>query len=400
MPADTPGREMSPSPSADIVSATETGEVGVLSDARSFVVSSHRGQYVVRRESLAAAMPEGLRPEDRLIVDETVWATHAAVSTLALGEQTCRVAASESLKSIDGVTPILSWLLDSGFKRNGMLYAVGGGTVQDAVCFIASILHRGARWTFVPTTLLAQGDSCIGSKSSINHAGYKNQIGTFYPPSEVIIDAGFLETLSPGEVRSGLGEMVHYAGLDDEQTFMAYEAALAPGWQLLGVDELAELAMRTLAVKRRFVEEDEFDEGPRKVLNFGHTFGHGLEYASRGTISHGVAVAYGVDLAVSYAHAHASLDGAVMRRFADVVRRLVDGRELGTITADDLLEGMSRDKKGLAGGVELVLLEGIGQPVCVPVPLDAEFQRFLERHLAEWGAGHRRQGSSSVGRNA
>ncbi len=321
---------------------------------QSFAVQSHRGPYVVRSGSLADVLPSGLPPEDRLIIDRTVQELHPAVCTLANVEQTCAVTADESLKSLDGVTPILAWLLESGFDRGGTIYAVGGGTVQDAVGFAASILYRGARWIFVPTTLLAQGDSCIGSKSSINYRGYKNQLGTFYPPAEIVIDDAFLGTLSPAEVRSGVGEMLHYAVLSDETDFAAFESVVSAGLEQLRTPDMAALAMRALAVKRDFIEADEFDTDLRKNLNLGHTFGHGLEFASVGRIPHGLAVAYGIDLANTYAEMRGVLTSAMRARIGDVIRGLVDGRELGLVTAARIFEGISKDKKRASDGVELV----------------------------------------------
>ena len=196
---------------------------------------------------------------------------------------------------------------DSGFNRSGTLYVVGGGTVQDAASFAASVLHRGVRWVFIPTTLLAQGDSCIGSKSSINYRGYKNQLGTFFPPTAVVIDDAFLETLTSVEVRSGVGEMLHYAVLGGDAVFRAYEVTLANGWERLSTQDMSALAMRAMAVKRDFIESDEFDTDLRKNLNFGHTFAHGLESASGGQIPHGIAVAYGIGLANSFAEQRGTL---------------------------------------------------------------------------------------------
>lgn len=351
---------------------------------QSFAVQSHRGPYVVRRAPLAGVLPSGLLPADRLIVDRAVQELYPTVSALAATEQTYAVTADESLKSLDGVTPVLAWLLESGFNRGGTLYVVGGGTAQDAASFVASILHRGARWVFVPTTLLAQGDSCIGSKSSINYGGYKNQLGTFYPPAEVVIDDAFLETLPSAEVRSGVGEMLHYAVLGDESVFAAYEAALAGGWEQLRTPEMTALAMRALAVKRGFIETDEFDTDWRKNLNFGHTFGHALEFASGGRIPHGIAVAYGIDLANTYAEQRGILRPAMRARVGGVIHGLVDGRELGLVTGTGLLEGMSRDKKRSNNGVELVLIEDFGKPVRARVPLDEHLGLFLDNYLTSW----------------
>ena len=265
--------------------------------------------------------------------------------------------------------------------------------MQDATCFIASILHRGARWVYFPTTLISQGDSCIGSKSSINHSGYKNQLGTFYPPAEVVIDDAFLKTLPPTQIRSGVGEILHYGALGDETVFAAYEAALVAGWELLSTDDLAELAMSAIAVKRRFVEADEFDRGHRTALNFGHTFGHALEFASAGQIPHGVAVAYGMDLANAYAESRGILAHAVRVRIENVIRKVVDGRELVTVVGSRLLEGMARDKKRSNCHIELVLIKDIGKPVRHKVPLDNRLRAFLDDYLAAW---HTRDSSDGL----
>lgn len=362
-----------------------TGDGG-RPELRAFVVRSHRGSYEVRRAAIADALPSGLGPSDRLIVDRSVQRLHPGVSLLAGDDQTFCVTADEQLKSLDGVLSVLTWLLESGFGRGGTLHAIGGGTVQDVACFVASILHRGCQWVFVPTTLIAQGDSCIGSKSSINHGGYKNQLGTFFPPAKVIIDEAFLTTLPPREVQSGVGEMLHYAPLGDEATFAAYEAALAGGWRQIASRELVTLAMLSLGVKQPYVELDEFDAGPRKVLNLGHTFGHALEFGGGGAIAHGVAVAYGIDMASRYAHQRGILDAAGRSRIARLVRKVVDGGEIASVTGECMLDGMRRDKKRAGEDIELVLVEGIGKPVRVTVPLDERLVAFLDNCLAGWQA--------------
>lgn len=355
-----------------------------MDEPQSFSVASHRGYYNVRRASLRAALPSGLLPADRLVVDEVVQRLHPFVMALATDRQTYTVRADEKLKSIDGVMPLLSWLLDSGFNRSGALHVIGGGTVQDAASFAASILHRGVRWVFAPTTLLAQGDSCIGSKSSINYGGYKNQLGTFYPPSEVIIDEAFLGTLSPQEVRSGVGEMLHYAVLGGPAAFDAYEEAIAAGWNALRPEEMSALAMSAIMVKRNFIETDEFDTDLRKNLNLGHTFGHGLEFASDGRIAHGVAVAYGVDMAVAYSAKHGIMSDDAGERVQRAVRSIVDGSELALVSAHRVAEGMAKDKKRSSEGVELVLIEDLGRPVRVTVPIGEHLGLFIGSYLRSW----------------
>lgn len=353
-------------------------------EPQSFSVASHRGTYAVHRTSLRTALSAGLQPDDRLIIDETVLRLHPFVRYLSRGSQTHAVRADESLKALDGIRPLLSWLIETGFNRSGTLYVIGGGTVQDAASFAASILHRGVRWVFVPTTLLAQGDSCIGSKSSINFDGFKNQLGTFYPPAEVIIDEEFLHSLAPAEVRSGIGEILHYAVLGGASVFGAYEEALATGWDKLSPGQMSTQAMNAMVVKRSFIEADEFDADVRKNLNLGHTFGHGLEFASGGRIPHGVAVAYGTDMAASFSAKLGIAQTDAVERVWQAVRRIVGGLELSSMAPDRVLEGMAKDKKRCQEGVELVLIEDLGRPVRVTVPVDEHLGLFIASYLRSW----------------
>ena len=127
------------------------------------------------------------------------------------------VDAIESNKTMSKAQEIIKFLIAANFKRTSTLVAIGGGITQDLTCFVASVLFRGVAWKFYPTTLLAQCDSCIGSKSSINVGDYKNQVGTFYPPKEIVVDVSFLDTLSNDDVLSGLGEAIKVHYLDPQK---------------------------------------------------------------------------------------------------------------------------------------------------------------------------------------
>ena len=129
--------------------------------------------------------------------------------------------------SFEKLAPVFVWLLENGLKRDGRLLVIGGGVLQDIGCFIASVLFRGVRWEFIPTTLLAQCDSCIGSKSSINIESYKNQIGTFYAPDRVLLVTQALQTLPWDEVRSGLGEVIKLHLIAGDEPFCRIMKLLA-----------------------------------------------------------------------------------------------------------------------------------------------------------------------------
>ena len=150
-------------------------------------------------------------------------------------------------------------------------------------------------WIFFPTNVLTQCDSCIGSKTSINFKHFKNQLGGFYPPSAIYIDTQFTTTLGEREIASGLGEMLHYFLVNstaDFNLFLEHAPSVRKGGAGLEV-----LMHRSLEIKKAMIEIDEFDQGPRNVFNYGHTFGHALESATNYLIPHGAAVSYGIDLA-------------------------------------------------------------------------------------------------------
>src|SRR5439155_16531607 len=176
------------------------------------------------------------------------------------------------------------------------LVAIGGGTLQDATGFLASIAHRGLPWDYVPTTLLAQADSCIGGKTSINHHGFKNVLGTFHPPQTIVLWPGFLTTLTDGDFLSGVGEVAKLHILAGASARRLWERSRP---KVLARDAAAteKLMWSSLVIKRRYLVEDEFDAGVRQYLNFGHCFGHAIEAATAFRVPHVQAVTLGMELA-------------------------------------------------------------------------------------------------------
>ena len=166
------------------------------------------------------------------------------------------------------------------------LIVIGGGILQDLVGFCASIYARGIEYTLIPTTLLAQTDSCVGGKTSINYDSKKNLLGTFYPPKKIVICTEFLKTLTPLDYISGLGEIYKFHILQNQTDKFSPDSLVEP------------MILDGLKYKIDILTRDEFDKGERKFLNFGHTFGHAFESVSNNYIPHGVAVILGSMIAV------------------------------------------------------------------------------------------------------
>ena len=208
--------------------------------------------------------------------------------------------AGEALKEIESVYPLYGKLLKMKADRDTLILALGGGSIGDAVGFVAATYLRGVDWVGLPTTLLAQVDSAVGGKTGINHGQGKNVIGSFHQPKLVLCDLNFLVTLGPRERVSGLGEMLKYAFVYDPKLFNQL---------LLNVSKHGELDSRflqkavesSLRLKIKAVSADELDRnGVREVLNFGHTFGHALEtLTSYSRFQHGEAVIWGMRFALA-----------------------------------------------------------------------------------------------------
>lgn len=231
------------------------------------------------------------------VIDKNVFELYREMFSHFLKEDAFFVLeAVEKNKSIEKALEIVSALVRLNTRKNTVLVAVGGGIVQDVTCFVASVLYRGIEWNFMPTTLLAQTDSCIGSKSSINYGQYKNLIGTFYPPKRIGIDLAYLDTISDRDYRNGLGEIAKIAIMRGQDSYREFRKILPA---LLARDgaKLEKTIENTLSFKKSIIEVDEFDRDYRNILNYGHTFGHALESVSEFGIPHGQGVAMGMLLA-------------------------------------------------------------------------------------------------------
>ena len=230
------------------------------------------------------------------IIDENVYNLFKEELKISISsERYIFIKSCEENKQLDYAQIVIRKLIDLQIRKDDVLIAIGGGITQDIVTFISSILFRGIDWVFFPTTLLAQCDSCIGSKSSINFDNFKNLLGTFNPPSNIYICNKFLLTLNESEIRSGIGEMMHYflfEGYDIAERLINNMTML-----LQNPLNLQEFIIESLRIKKGIIEKDEFDIGIRHLFNYGHTFGHALESITNYKIPHGQAITLGMDLA-------------------------------------------------------------------------------------------------------
>lgn len=290
------------------------------------------------------------------VVDRKVWHIHEEAIPRVDESRVFRFDAGEESKSLESVTRLWDVLMAKGVGRNGTLVSVGGGIVQDVTGFAASTLYRGIRWIYVPTTLLSQADSCIGSKTSLNWKGTKNVLGTFYPPHEVHVSTAFVHTLSAADFESGLGEVLKLSLIGGEAATRKLEAIL-PRVKAREEAAVLEAIEGALAVKVGFLEEDEFDGGRRNHLNFGHCLGHAIEATSNFAVPHGQAVIAGM----LFAGCIAARRGLLPAALKEQVERLLVGN-CGVRPTREHLDpagvhsAMSRDKKRVGTGLPLVMM--------------------------------------------
>lgn len=294
------------------------------------------------------------------VVDENVWRIYGdnLLRDIAPADEVIVLPIGEELKNLDSVRFLYDRLTGRAAKRNMTMISIGGGITQDITGFAASTLYRGINWVFVPTTLLAQADSCIGSKTSLNYENFKNLIGTFYPPSEVFIHTGFLATQNEQDYFSGLGEVVklHLLG----GAARAREISeLLPAIMRRDAAALLTGVRNSLEIKHGFISEDEFDTGRRNLLNYGHDFGHALESTSNFEVPHGQAIVAGMLLANIVARRRELLPGQLEKSIAEnlLLPSLVVKPRTAHLDANAMIEAMRKDKKRTGSDLALIMLE-------------------------------------------
>src|SRR3989338_211369 len=283
--------------------------------------------------------------------------------------------ATESHKTLEHSSQVIKILIENKIRKNTVLVAVGGGISQDIAAFVGSIFLRGIEWVFFPTTLLAQADSCIGSKTSINFSGYKNVLGNFYPPSKVFIDLEFLGSLCESDIKSGIGEMLHY-----------YFAAASPSakgiaeeYDRLFADRkrLHKYIRESLMIKKDVIERDEFDKGERNLFNYGHTFGHAIETFTDYTVSHGQAVTLGMDIANYISWQRGMIDQATFNDMHGILIKNMPAFEMAQDQLTRYLDILAKDKKNVGSELVCILPEGPGRMKRVRLPLDDRLEKLI-----------------------
>jgi 3-dehydroquinate synthase len=269
------------------------------------------------------------------------------------------------------VQQILNVVNELGIDRHSYILVIGGGAVLDMVGYAASIAHRGIRHIRIPTTVLAQDDSAVGVKNSINAFGKKNFLGTFTPPNAVINDFNLLLTLSDREWRAGIAEAIKVALIKDAD-FFRFLQENATKLAQRDMPAMQHLIYRSAAMHVQHIGSgDPFEKGSSRPLDFGHWSAHKLEPLSNYQIRHGEAVALGIALDATYSHLKGMLTGQELHQVLQVLQEVgfdLYVPEMETHLEDathpnSLLHGLQEFREHLGGQLTIMLLAGIGQGV-------------------------------------
>jgi len=348
-------------------------------------IQSHKGEYA------ASFMSGGMDQLNNAPVENAVYIIDQNIAQLyqnRLGnilssQRVIKIEATEENKSLDKIPGYVDELVSVNIRRGQPLVAIGGGIIQDITCFLATTVMRGLSWIFYPTTLLAQSDSCIGSKSSINSGEVKNILGTFTPPDKVVIDVDFLQTLEQREIFSGIGEMLKVHAINSPESFDLISAAYED--ILKDPMIMEEFIHNSLSMKKKLIEIDEFDQGIRNVMNYGHSFGHAIESATNYGIPHGIAVTIGMDIA-NFVSAELKVSNTShFERMHNELEKNYRTYKYVDISVELLLNALSKDKKNSATQLRLILPDQDG---CINIGLydnNNKLKNSLDKYFKLYG---------------
>ena len=321
-------------------------------------IFSDTGTYELVFDNEWAVVSESLRDCSAIIIDKRVHDLYA--DKLELDEtKIISIQISEEIKNPQTCLDICEKLIMSNVTRDKYIVAIGGGVIQDLVTLSASIYMRGIDWIFLPTTLLAQADSCIGGKSSINFKSWKNILGNFYEPTRIYVNSQFLNTLEDVEIRSGIGEILKVNLLSGQKAVEEFEMDFTYYQNNSAV--LDRMIIKALELKNRILRIDALDKGPRLKMNYGHSFGHSLESATSFGIPHGLAVTIGLDIANYFSYQLGLISSDLFDRLHGLLELNMRDSDYCEFNNDDFFMALGKDKKNRRGQYGLIVPVGVGE---------------------------------------
>lgn len=313
------------------------------------------------------------------VIDRNVYQLYSSQLSEIPQDRVYFVDAVEHNKNMDSVMQIMAFFQKVGVKKNWHVICIGGGITQDLATISSNLYLRNVDWIFVPTTLLSMCDSCIGGKCGINFGPYKNQIGVFYPPKKILIDTQFTSTLSTADYINGWGELLKFSLTNDP----AFFEELKEEKQYVPCSRIGEYIHRGLATKKLVIEQDEFESDLRRILNYGHTFGHALEAYTENRVPHGQAVIWGLDVVNYFSSREGLIDRAYYLEIKELIKRVFIKEEMRIERPKELFDIIRTDKKALGNVLNFAVLDARSHLIVRPMAIDEKLARLFTDYLEE-----------------
>ena len=340
------------------------------------IIDSSIKSYKVEFNSFKSFLKKNYRKNDLIICDKYFRKKNIFNSSF----KTIYLDANEKTKSFENLPNLIKKIINAGIDKKTTIFSIGGGVIQDVSSFISSIIFRGIKWNFIPTTLIAMGDSCIGGKTSINFYKYKNQVGNFYPPENILIDTNFLNSLPNDQITSGLGELAHYFLVKREFNIDYLDKILDKrNYNTLTHKDFRKLITNALRIKKTFIEIDEFDKKERLILNFGHTFGHALESYFDYRILHGCAITIGMRISIYISMRLNFIKESEAKYLDNILKKIYHDKILpiNKINISKYSKILLKDKKTENNLIRPIMTKGVGRMFIKNIKIDKNFKSYL-----------------------
>lgn len=341
-------------------------------------IYSATGTYELSFDAQISGLEGVIEKASAFVIDEKVLGLYGEKLSLP-DDRLIVIPVGEEIKTPFTCLDICEQMLLKGVSREGYIVAIGGGVIQDLVTFAASIYMRGIKWYFLPTTLLAQADSCIGGKSSINFKSWKNILGNFYEPEKIFIFTEFLQTLTDDEIRSGIGEIFKVYLLSGRESAAKLEAEMRSLEGDPGV--LDNLILGALELKNRILKVDALDKGLRLKMNYGHSFGHALEAATDFQIPHGIAVTIGLDVANYFSLQLGLISQETFDKFHTILIQNMQDDDFVDFEFPRFIHALEKDKKNKQGQYGLIVPVSEGEVELRFFDMNEEVNKLISNYF-------------------
>jgi 3-dehydroquinate synthase len=321
----------------------------ILCETTNTLIKSYNKEYTVEYniKSLKELILETYNENDFVFIDNNVFNLDNTCLNMIEQKNKMLFNATEENKTIETVLNIIDCLFKNNFNKINKLIIIGGGITQDVGGFAAAIYKRGISWTLIPTTFLSITDSAIGGKVGVNRNS-KNMLGMFMSPNKIIISSIFLSSLKNEDIISGLGEALKLCLIGGSYSYSYFNDNYM-------INHMNIIKIST-SIKKSIIEYDELEKNERRVLNYGHTFGHAIECTSNYFIPHGIAVLYGMYIinTLFYDNKHAEINELILNMIPSKFKNL-------SLSYDTFIKHILNDKKNNGENICFILLDEIGK---------------------------------------